>query len=225
MNTGDAPAEDRTQTRLVPLTSPNGLRWFRDALGFEGCLSLLQHFVTQDNLTFCGPATAAMILNATALSRPESPSHAPFRLFVQEELLSHPSNDVPARAAIAETGMTLHQFASLVAVDGLHVSATYGDQLSIELLRSVVHDALSSEPPCFLVVNYHRPSFGQEGGGHLSPLAAFHPGSDHGLILDVARYRYPPVWVPMPVLLTAMRSIDPGSGRSRGMVKIRQVAR
>jgi hypothetical protein len=40
------------------------------------------------------------------------------------------------------------------------------------------------------------------------------------LILDVARYRYPAVWVTTPDLWRAIRSIDTSSGRSRGVVII-----
>ena len=44
-------------------------------------------------------------------------------------------------------------------------------------------------------MNYLRKAIGQERGGHISPLAAYDAKSDRFLILDVARYKYPPVWV------------------------------
>ena len=42
------------------------------------------------------------------------------------------------------------------------------------------------------------------------------------LILDVARYRYPTVWVPLRDLWQAIRTIDPSTGKSRGIVLIRR---
>ena len=46
------------------------------------------------------------------------------------------------------------------------------------------------------------------------------PLGDRVLILDVARYRYPPVWVRSIDLWRALRTIDPSSGRSRGLVRL-----
>jgi hypothetical protein len=44
-------------------------------------------------------------------------------------------------------------------------------------------------------VNYQRGALGQKESGHISPLAAYNAASDRFLILDVAAYKYPPVWV------------------------------
>ena len=35
-------------------------------------------------------------------------------------------------------------------------------------------------------------------------LGAYHAGSDSVLVLDVARFKYPPHWVPIPTLFSAM---------------------
>jgi hypothetical protein len=44
-----------------------------------------------------------------------------------------------------------------------------------------------------VIVNYLRKAIGQEKGGHISPLAAYDAETDRFLILDVSRYKYPPV--------------------------------
>jgi len=36
------------------------------------------------------------------------------------------------------------------------------------------------------------------------------------LILDVARFKYPPHWVPLPLLYQSMNAIDAETGKSRG---------
>jgi hypothetical protein len=51
-------------------------------------------------------------------------------------------------------------------------------------------------------------------------VAAYHAKSDQVLILDVARYRYPSVWVPLRDLWQALRSIDRSSYQSRGLLLI-----
>jgi hypothetical protein len=44
------------------------------------------------------------------------------------------------------------------------------------------------------------------------------------LLLDVARYRYPSVWVPVEALWRAMRTLDSDSGLSRGLVVVSRAA-
>lgn len=39
------------------------------------------------------------------------------------------------------------------------------------------------------------------------------------LIMDVARYKYPPHWVELPILYKAINSIDSSTGEYRGYLK------
>jgi glutathione gamma-glutamylcysteinyltransferase len=57
---------------------------------------------------------------------------------------------------------------------------------------------------------------GQTGGGHFSPIAGFHAATDQALVLDTARFKYPPHWLPIEVLFAAMQDEDNVTGRSRG---------
>lgn len=40
-----------------------------------------------------------------------------------------------------------------------------------------------------------RAKLGQSGSGHFSPIGAFDRDTDMVLIMDVARFKYPPHWV------------------------------
>ena len=72
----------------------------------------------------------------------------------------------------------------------------------------------------FVIVNYLRKALGQEIGGHISPLAAYDSEADRFLILDVARYKYPPVWVKASDLFDAMNtSGDWRTGLTRGLAR------
>ena len=64
----------------------------------------------------------------------------------------------------------------------------------------------------FVVVSYSRPALSQTGEGHFSPIAGYHPYKDLVLILDVARFKYPPYWVKLPLLVEAMREMDVSTG-------------
>jgi glutathione gamma-glutamylcysteinyltransferase len=84
-------------------------------------------------------------------------------------------------------------------------------------------DAAAAAPPaapCHVIVSYSRGALGQSGGGHFSPVGAFAPASGMVLILDVARFKYPPHWVSIPALWAAMRRADPATGLPRGYLRL-----
>ena len=66
-----------------------------------------------------------------------------------------------------------------------------------------------------------RKALGEERGGHISPLGAYDEKADRFLILDVARYKYPPVWVKTSDLFDAMNTTDAGNdNKTRGYVLV-----
>ncbi|TXG63860.1 hypothetical protein EZV62_010854 [Acer yangbiense] len=73
---------------------------------------------------------------------------------------------------------------------------------------------------CFIAVNLLASSEWRElhmdGSGHFSPIGGYHAGSDMVLILDVARFKYPPHWLPLTLLWKAMDTIDETTGLTRG---------
>ena len=86
-----------------------------------------------------------------------------------------------------------------------------------------MQDYLSQEDR-FVIVNYLRKAdLGQEKGGHISPLAAYDTETDRFLILDVSRYKYPPVWFTAPELFAAMNTTDADNqNRTRGFFWFRR---
>jgi len=76
------------------------------------------------------------------------------------------------------------------------------------------------ERPCSFV-NYSRRALRQTGDGHFSPIGGYHAGSDRVLVLDTARFKYPPHWVPVELLFAAMQAQDGATGQSRGWLGLR----
>jgi hypothetical protein len=74
----------------------------------------------------------------------------------------------------------------------------------------------------FVLINFSRGTMSDDGqgGGHFSPLAAYHEETDSFLVMDVARYKYPPFWVDADLLWRAMATTDTVSERPRGYVVI-----
>ncbi|KAA8544136.1 hypothetical protein F0562_022148 [Nyssa sinensis] len=61
--------------------------------------------------------------------------------------------------------------------------------------------------------------------GHFSPIGGYHAGKDMALILDVARFKYPPHWVPLRLLWEAMDTVDEATGFQRGFMLISKLHR
>jgi glutathione-S-conjugate glycine hydrolase len=103
----------------------------------------------------------------------------------------------------------------------LQVSVVHAADTSLEHFRKMARDNVIDASD-FLLVNYDRVALHQDGGGHISPVVAYHPQTDHFLVLDVASHKYPPTWVSATDLWSAMSTIDTSSGRSRGFLVARR---
>ncbi len=55
------------------------------------------------------------------------------------------------------------------------------------------------------IVSYNRGKVGQTGTGHFSPIGGYHPRKDMVLLMEVARFKYPPHWIPLSMLFEATK--------------------
>jgi hypothetical protein len=211
------PGARRRAYELVYLDEPDGRRFLDESETRGGFVTLSMHFVTQDNLAYCGVATTAMVLNATGIERPTSPEHAPFKLFTQSNLFNERVRQVAPPESVKRAGMDLKTLGKVLESFPVDVKVCYASGKSLGRFRDDAVECLKGTES-FVVVNYLRRAMGQNVGGHISPLAAYHRGEDRFLILDVARYKYPPVWVKADDLWRAMEAVDAESGKSRGYV-------
>ena len=223
-NYGVAQAESKTE-ELIVLDSEVGEQLLFTSQARRDYLPLSLEFVTQDNLAYCGVATIVMVLNALDIEAPVAPNHkipgvVSYRFFTQENVFENEkTHDVIKPELIAKQGMTLEELGGLFKSYPVVVQTFHGEDVSLEQFRKLAVQNLR-QAGNFLVVNYLRPSLGQKGGGHISPVAAYHEQSDQFLILDVARYRYSPVWVKAETLWSAINTVDSTSGKTRGFILI-----
>jgi len=73
-------------------------------------------------------------------------------------------------------------------------------------------------PKELMAISYSREAVGQFGGGHFSPVAALDKETNSALMLETARYKYPPHWIPVELIFQAMLPIDSVTGKSRGYI-------
>lgn len=210
--------------RLVDLRSPQGEALLLETRTLDNYLPISAAFETQKNQAFCGVASMVMVLNALHAPAPTSPEYQPYSFFTQENLLDEGTEAILPRAVLMRQGMTLDQLGQLLGLHPVAVEVHHAASGGLDAFRSMARDALASRDR-FVLVNYLRRALGQERGGHISPLAAYDAKADRFLILDVARYKYPPVWVTAADLFDAMNTTDADNGdKTRGYVVVSKPA-
>lgn len=202
---------------LVALDSAEGAKRLEGCAARKSFLSLVSYFETQENLAYCGPASAVCVLNASGIARPVSSAHGKYRLFTQSNFFTPAVEKVIPASTVRRIGMTLRQLGDTLSAHGVKVQTIHATESRLDDFRREAVDLLKSGEG-FVLVNYLRRSIGQQSGGHISPIGAYHASSDSFLVLDVSKYKYPPVWVPSKDLWRAMREVDSASGKSRGYI-------
>ncbi len=139
-------------------------------------------------------------------------------LYDQENIFNARTEAVKTRTALVQSGVTLDELGKILAAHDLKVAVHHAGESSFEEFRKLAVSELRGSDR-FVLVNYLRSGIGQSATGHISPLAAYDRDSDRFLILDVSRYKYPPVWVEAQSLFAAMNTADKDNGSlTRGYV-------
>nr|AWV56809.1 similar to phytochelatin synthase [Trebouxia lynnae] len=201
----------------LSFSSSEGKRLFAEALQagtMQSFFKLIEQFRTQDEPAFCGLASLAMVLNALAID-PRRAWKGPWRWFHEQMLdCCEPLSQVLA------SGINLDQAACLARCNGAKAHLSRYGRFTEESFRSTVQEMCASEQQ-HMIVSYSRKHLLQTGDGHFSPVGGYHAEQDMVLILDTARFKYPPHWVPLRQLYQAMAHSDPATGKARGFITLR----
>lgn len=157
---------------------------------------------SQRNVSFCGPTSVVNVLRS--LDRPAE----------QREILD--GTDLTAVFGMLPGGLTLDRLAGLAEKKtGRRVTLLR----DLDLVSFRRHVAASNDPARRYIVNFHRGPLFARGGGHHSPIGGYLPEQDLVLVVDVNR-DYGPWLVRTDRLFEAMDTLDPSSGRKRGLLLI-----
>lgn len=219
---------------LVAFSSDEGLARLARSDAKADFPALANQFEAQSNSIFCGPTTAAIVLNALrerspALPRDRTRLHAGDQQYIPgtfDPVIPRYTQDnvlvksPKTRAQVLGEPMTLHgrkvqdfgmqlrQLDALFRANGAHTRIVVVDNnMSASEIRTDLAENLRRRGD-YVVVNYIRKAVGQEGGGHISPLAAYDRESDSFLILDVNPAAAGWVWMPTANLIQGMRTFD-----------------
>jgi hypothetical protein len=220
-----APIAARAETLPLPggltdLNSDEGEKFFRESGALAAYFAVADNFVTQKTQTYCGVASIVMVLNALHAPAPTTPEYQPYHIFTQDNVLDEHTDAILPQEILARQGMTLDQLGGLLALHPVAVEVHHAADGGLDAFRAAARDYLAAKDH-FVIVNYLRKAIGQQAGGHISPLAAYDAKADRFLILDVARYKYPPVWVKASDLFDAMNTTDAvNDNKTRGYVLV-----
>lgn len=182
---------------------------------------LIIHYETQQGPAECGPASSVMVLNSLGLEAPANAIHPPFHQFTQTNFFSPAVEKVLPREKLLRQGATLDELGKMLGAWNVQVSIHHAADSNLTDFRRQAREALASGKQ-YVIINFHRDPLAQEGGAHFSPLAAYDQASDRFLMLDVARFRYPPFWITAESLFQAMNTTDSVSQKTRGYLLISQ---
>ncbi|NQE33309.1 phytochelatin synthase family protein [Microcoleus asticus] len=203
----------------IAFSSLEGRQIFREALalgGMEGYFALAEQFHTQAEPAFCGLGSLVVVLNALSID-PGRIWKGVWRWYGEEFL-----DCCLPLSVIKENGITFDEFACLARCNGAVVKPNRYDQSSLENFRQAVQQVTTAPGDIHLVVCYSRKVLGQTGDGHFSPIGGYHPKRDLVLLLDVARFKYPPHWVSLPLLWKAFEPVDPVTNQGRGYILLQK---
>jgi hypothetical protein len=244
-----APAAAPAPATLVPFNAPESAVRLERSKYKVDFFPLVNQFESQQNLGYCGPATAVIVLNTLridnpAIAKPRDPALFPeqyrsrlppglepvFSRYTQGTFFDAQTQSVKTRDQFFGTprapgqkpspGLELRELGGILAAHGLAVEVrVVDDKASDDSVRKELVENLRT-PGDYAVVNYSRPALGQKGGGHISPLGAYDQDSDSFLVLDVNPNAQRWVWVPAAALVKAMRTRD--VNENRGYLLIRE---
>ncbi len=179
--------------------------------------ALSPELAVQQTQTYCSVASAITVLNAMPIRKPVDPTYTPYGYFTQSNYFTPEVAKIISPQTVLAQGMTREEMVKTLEQHGVKAKSIAGDSVTDESLRTLLQKTLGDDGQ-FVLVNYLRQSLGQVGGGHWSVLAAYDAQSDHVLILDVAKYKYLPVWASTRTLHDAIATLDTTSQKARGLV-------
>lgn len=196
---------------LVAFDSDEGMARLTRSRSKSDFAALANQFEAQTNPVFCGPTTAAIVLNAQQRERPGAPRSTQESVIAKgrkprAQVLGEPLT-INGRST-TDYGYQLRQLDELLQANGASTQLVIVDDSRAEdEIRAALVDNLGRHGD-YVVVNYRRDRVGQQGGGHISPLGAYDAESDSFLVLDVNPANAAWVWMPAKTLIKGMRSFD-----------------
>mmetsp|Transcript_4394 Transcript_4394/g.7337 ORF Transcript_4394/g.7337 Transcript_4394/m.7337 type:complete len:318 (-) Transcript_4394:344-1297(-) len=208
------------------LDTPAAFAWIGEDAEFQDFFAMQKGCDAQPTQVYCSAASLACVLNSLLddSELPTDPIYSPYTYATADDMFFGNDsatcvNDNVVRMDedfngvwLAPYGLTLDQATELVkcnidtalyTVVGVHVD----ESVTVDEVRADFITAIE-EKGGRVFINFHRSAIGQDGGGHFSPVVAYNEDHDAFLVYDVAKYKFPPYWVPAEDMHAAMQTVD-----------------
>lgn len=222
------------KVKLVSWSSAEGIKRFQESKAKVDFFTLANFFEGQRDGLICGPTTGAIILNSLFIRKDNFKELPKTRLkdelrstlpkgydgslkkFTPRTFISQKASRIKSWPEIygkkkngkADYGLQLRQLHRVFKSHGVDSKLKIVNQsLTLKRMRKDFKSNLMNSGD-YVVVNYARKTLGQSGGGHISPVAAYHEGSDSFLVMDVNPNKDNWVWVSARDLHQSMNSFD-----------------
>ncbi|TMH29501.1 MAG: phytochelatin synthase [Betaproteobacteria bacterium] len=233
-----------TVQELVPFSSDEGLARLARSNAKVDFPALANQFEPQSNAAFCGPTSAAIVLNAArgrsadlprdrSRLRAEDLQYVPNNYdptiprFTQDNVITK-GQKTRAQVLgeplaingkqIKDFGYQVRQLDEMLKANGVSTRLTVVDDTKTEQdIRAELVANLQRRGD-YIIVSYLREAVGQRGAGHISPVGAYDAESDSFLVLDVNPASAGWVWMPTKTLVKGMRTFD--TVENRGYILI-----
>jgi hypothetical protein len=229
---------------LVPFASNEGLARLARSTAKVDFPALANQFEAQSNAAFCGPTSAAIVLNTVrgrnvdlphdrSRLRPDDFKYIPSAFdptlprFTQDNVITKGQKTraqvlgepvTIGGKSVKDFGYQTRQLDELLRANGLVTRLVIVDDAKTEQdIRADLVDNLKRGGD-YVIVSYLRKAVGQPGLGHISPLGAYDAESDSFLVLDVNPTSAGWVWMPTATLVKGMRTFD--TVENRGYILI-----
>ena len=229
---------------LVPFASEEGLARLARSKAKVDFPALANQFEAQYNGAFCGPTSAAIVLNtirsrSAELPRDRSRQRAEDLQYVpatfdpivprytqdnvitkgqktRAQVLGEPVT-IDGKAQ-RDFGYQLRQLDEMLRANGLvtRLNIVADDKPEKDIRADLIGNLQHAGD--YVIAGYRREAVGQRGGGHISPLGAYDAESDSVLVLDVNPASAGWVWMPAATLIKGMRTFD--TVENRGYILI-----
>lgn len=186
---------------FVALSSKEGRENFAEALEAGTMASffpLLENLHVHAEPAFCGTSSLLVVLRALGLLRGSLPA-GPWRWVGDDRADCCSAVDDESKEPF-----TLAQAATIARSCGARVKMFPSEDTAVMELRYYVRAACRAASGNHVMAAYPRPGSSAKRGAHACPIAGYNATCDMVLMLDVARRRYPPHWMPLAALWEAM---------------------
>lgn len=209
----------------IPLISPEGQSMLGEALAKQTLL--LRLFKEQENNTFCGIHSSALIMSANRLGQkyPDPSDQAKCTLdeapYTEGNMFTFEETKGALDFESCDTeGATMDEIYGLLCAHAFTVQKVHVNVSTVKEFRTLASEALSHT--CSqkgVIVNYDEYDLGQDDfvHGHFSVLAAYHETTDRFLLLDTW-FNTVDCWVNAEDLFRCMNTFDKDADKYRGFM-------